>query len=144
VIVLLDANVLIALADADHIHSTCALQFFEDDALRTGWATCPLTENAFLRIFGGRTYPGGPGNTAGARQVLLTITGNPGHQFWSDDLTLTAPKVFPRLPTSHGLTVCYLLALAVKHGGRLATFDRGIDASLVFGGSQALTMIPYA
>ncbi len=62
--VLLDANVLIALADADHILNTRALQFFEEEALRSGWATCPLTENAFLRIFGGRKYPGGPGSTA--------------------------------------------------------------------------------
>ena len=49
----LDANVLIALGDADHPHRVAALLFFEKTATVQGWATCPLTENAFLRILGG-------------------------------------------------------------------------------------------
>jgi predicted nucleic acid-binding protein len=48
---LLDVNVLIALADTEHSHATAALDYFQNYAVRNGWATCPLTENAFLRIF---------------------------------------------------------------------------------------------
>jgi predicted nucleic acid-binding protein len=40
---LLDANVLIALGDADHPHRVAALRFFEKTATVQGWATCPLT-----------------------------------------------------------------------------------------------------
>ncbi|MBC7981367.1 MAG: hypothetical protein H7Y36_12460 [Armatimonadetes bacterium] len=99
-IALLDAKFLIALGDSDHVHSNAALRFFETHALRTGWATFPLTVNAFLRIFGLANYPGGPGTTAAARQALLSIKVNPGHQFWPDDLSLTDTKAFPILPIS--------------------------------------------
>ncbi|HVR36732.1 MAG TPA: hypothetical protein VMS21_12865 [Methylomirabilota bacterium] len=36
------------------------------------------------------------------------------------------------------LTDLYLLGLAAKHGGRFATFDTGIDASLIPGGEAVL------
>jgi len=35
-----------------------------------GWATCPLTENAFLRILGHPSYPKGPGSPSAARTLL--------------------------------------------------------------------------
>ncbi len=66
---LLDANVLIALGDATHDHAGAALDFFENHAVREGWATRPLTENAFLRILENPKYPGGPGSTQEARRV---------------------------------------------------------------------------
>jgi len=46
------------------------------------------------------------------------------------------------LPESKHLTDHFLLALAVKHGGRFATFDTGINAALVPGGPSALHVIP--
>ena len=138
---LLDANVLIALSDADHPHRAAALRFFEQCAVREGWATCPLTENAFLRIQGrpgaGRSF----GSPLEARRVLASQLASPGHQFWPDDLSLADDRLFPLLPPSKDLTDIYLLALAVKHRGRFATFDTGIDPTLVPGGSQALFLI---
>jgi len=47
----------------------------------------------------------------------------PGHQFWNDDISFTEGTAFPNLPVFDGLTDLYLLGLAVKHGGRFATFD---------------------
>jgi predicted nucleic acid-binding protein len=41
-------------------------------------------------------------------------------------------------PAADDLADIYLLALAVKRGGRFATFDAGLDASLVPGGEAAL------
>ena len=143
-IALLDANVLIALADSNHVHAASALRFFKNHALRSGWATCPLTENAFLRIFGGSKYPGGPGRTATARQALLSITSNPGHQSWADDASLLDTGMFPNLPAAGDLTDLYLLALAVRHGGRLVTLDRRIDPAFVKGGAQALEILIHA
>lgn len=49
-IYLLDANVLIALGDSNHPYRAVALRFFQQSATVEGWATCPLTENAFVRI----------------------------------------------------------------------------------------------
>lgn len=139
---LLDANVLIALGDANHPHRVAALRFFESVAILDGWATCPLTENAFIRILGARTYAGGPGSTEAARRILSSALAAPGHQFWPDDISLSDTRLFPSLPASKHLTDLYLLGLAVKHGGRFATFDEHIDASLVPGGPQALYLIP--
>lgn len=137
-IVLLDINILIALSDPAHPHEAAALTFFQTDAVRNGWATCPLVENGFLRIFGAKRYPGGPGSPQAARPVLDRLCAAPGHQFWADDLSLRDARLAPQLPTSADLTDLYLLALAVKRRARFATFDAGIDASLVPGGAQAL------
>lgn len=138
---LLDANILIALGDATHDHAGAALDFFESRATREGWATCPLTENAFLRILGNPKYPGGPGSTQEARRVLASILAAPGHRFWPDDLSLTETARIPALPASQNLTDCYLLALAASKGGRLVTFDRGIDPTCVEGGREALLVL---
>ena len=138
---LLDANVLIALGDSNHPHRVAALRFFETLATVGGWATCPLTENAFTRILGGRSYPDGPGSTGEARRLLNSLVAAPGHQFWPDDLSLSDALTFPALPASPHLTDIYLLALAVKRGARLATFDQGIDASLIPGGPAAYHLI---
>lgn len=139
---LLDVNVLIALGDANHPHRAAALWFFEKLATLDGWATCPLTENAFLRILGSSSYPNGPGSTAEARRLLDALRAAPGHLFWADDVSLSDTRLFPSFPGSKNLTDFYLLGLAIKHGGRLATFDTSIDASLVPGGPAAHYLIP--
>ncbi|MBX3747251.1 MAG: PIN domain-containing protein [Verrucomicrobiae bacterium] len=136
-IYLLDANVLIALIDTTHAHHAAAVRFFPI-AQRTGWATCPIVENAFIRIFGRPGYRNGPGTPDLARTLLAQYCAAPGHRFLPDDATLLDLPRFPSLRGSMSLTDLYLLGLAVKHGGRFATFDAGIDASLVPGGETAL------
>ena len=138
---LLDANVLIALGDATHDHAGAALDFFETCATREGWATCPLTENASLRILGNPKYPGGPGSTQEARRVLASIRAAPGHRFWPDDLSLTVTVRIPALPSSLELTDCYLLALATANGGQYATFDRRIRTDSVKGAEGRLLLL---
>ena len=46
---LLDVNVLIALFSPGHVHHETAHDWFADHR-HHGWATCPLTENGFLRV----------------------------------------------------------------------------------------------
>jgi len=67
-----------------------------------GWATCPLTENAFLRILGGRAYPGGPGSPGESRRLLDSLRAAPGHEFWPDDLSLADNRLFPTRPAGTG------------------------------------------
>jgi hypothetical protein len=143
-ITLLDASVLIALGDAGQDHEAAALRFFQDEAVPGGWATCPLTENAFLRILSQPSYPRTLGTTAEVRRVLDRLLAAPGHQFWPDDVSFADTRLFPALPASRHLTDLYLLGLAVKHGGRFATFDESIDASLVSGGPAAFHLIPQS
>jgi uncharacterized protein len=137
---LLDVNVLIALLDGNHAHHEAAKAFFSSIAT-TGWATCPLVENGYLRIVGAAAYPHGPGSPALAAQSLRSAKEQPGHQFWPDDLSLADPAKFPTLPASQHLTDCYLLALAVARGGKLATLDLRIDPTWVAGGHAALHVV---
>ncbi len=142
-IALLDVNVLIALVDPDHVHHAPAKAFFASTG-RDGWATCPLTENGFLRIIGRRSYLQGPGSPQAARTLLANYLAAPGHQFWPDDLSLADARAFPALPGPQSLTDFYLLALAVKHRARFATFEGRIDPALIPGGSAACFIIPPA
>ena len=51
------------------------------------------------------------------------------YEMGPDDLSLADTHAFPNLPASPHLTALYLLALAVKHGGRFATLDANINAA---------------
>ena len=133
---LLDINVLIAMADLDHEHHQVVEAFFQKHG-RDGWATCPLFENGFIRIFGHPKYPQGPGSTQGARVVLRELLARPGHQFWPDAVSLTDAASYRELPVYRDLTDYYLLALAIHHDARLATLDKRIDPALLPNGLAA-------
>jgi toxin-antitoxin system PIN domain toxin len=134
---LLDINILIAIADADHVHHQRARAFFDANHA-TGWATCPLTENGFIRILGHHAYPKGPGSSHLARCLLDMMCTQPGHAFWPDEISL---RGMGNLPVSKHLTDHYLLGLAIHRKGQLATMDKRIDASTLPGGSAAYLVI---
>lgn len=130
---LLDANILIALFDAAHVHHTIAQKWL--GAHRTqGWATCPITQNACLRILSQAAYPGRLSVADISRRLRLAVAA-PDHHFWADTLSPTDPSLFVHrhMLTPRHLTDLYLLALAVKNEGRLVTFDRGIPIAAVVG-----------
>ena len=138
---LLDVNVLIALCDPYHVHHERAQVWFHQERARA-WATCPITENGFLRILGNPAYKDSPGSPSELQPVLNAICSAPGHQFWPDSISLGDKKHYPILPSFKQLADFYLLALASHHQGKLATFDRRIDPSLVRGGGSAYLVIP--
>lgn len=141
-IALLDVNLLIARADRSHqFHDKARAWLRNQNSL--GIATCPLTENGFLRIFGNPSYPEGPGSVSNAAKDLAVLRSRPEHRFFSDSISIleatdwTAAKDL----TGSQLTDLYLLALAVKHSAKFVTLDRRIDSSLVVGGAAALVVI---
>lgn len=141
-IALLDINVLIARADPAHSHHQRAVAWMA--ALReTSIATCPITENGFLRIYGNPVYPGGPGSPEAACQLLAAIRRMPRHVFLPDDVSLDDPSLVPTLNGANHqqLTDLYLLGLAVRHSAVFATFDRRIDPAWVIGGPERLLLI---
>ncbi|MCP9775775.1 TA system VapC family ribonuclease toxin [Cyanobium sp. WAJ14-Wanaka] len=141
--VLLDVNVLIALLDPLHVHHEPAHRWFakRDDL---AWASCALTQNAVLRILGHPRYPNSPGAPAAVAPVLQQLIHHPSHQFWADSLSLlTAPEVEAQaLLDPAQISDTYLLAMAVRQQGRLASFDRRLVTTAVAGGSEALELIP--
>jgi toxin-antitoxin system PIN domain toxin len=132
---LLDVKVLIALIDPLHTQHDAAHRWFADSGQRS-WARCPLTENAVPRIVGQSGYRNSPCSPAPVIAALSQLCRLPGHVFWPDDVSLCDAAKFDhaRLLDARQVTDSYLLALAVAHGGRLATFDRRLVADAVRGG----------
>jgi toxin-antitoxin system PIN domain toxin len=130
---LLDINALIALFDPEHIHHALALEWWTGNS-EAGWASCPLTQNGFVRVISGPRYAR-PRSLADALAVLQGQIARPGHAFWPDDLSIADPQIVNhgRLLGPNQITDAYLLALAVKNGGRLATFDRAVPLRAVHG-----------
>ena len=56
---LFDINVLIAIADPAHVFHKSIHRWLQIHAGET-WATCPLTENGFVKILAQQGYRGGP------------------------------------------------------------------------------------
>jgi len=139
---LLDVNVLIALLDPRHVDHERAHTWLADSA-PLPWASCPLTENAVLRILGNPRYPNSPGPPAMVAPLLEAWRSLPRHRFWPDRLSLLTPGVLgsDRLLDPSQITDAYLLALAVDHGGSLVTLDRRLRAELVAGGGEALVVL---
>lgn len=81
-----------------------------------------------------RPTRGGEPPAAIARH-LRSATETEWHAFWPDDLSLIEPRTLDwrHVLGSRQLTDLYLLALAVRHGGRLVTLDRGIALHAVPG-----------
>jgi len=138
---LLDVNVLIALIDPVHLDHNRAHDWFSATASRS-WATCPLTENGALRILSSTSYPS-PRSPVAIAASMLQLQKIPGHTFWPDDITmLDSTRVdITRIATTAQVTDSYLLALAVAHNGKFATFDRRLLAAAVHNGTQALHVI---
>ena len=138
---LLDVNVLIAIVDAGHGAHRNAVEWFRGH-MHAGWATCPITENALIRILSQPSYANRR-DAAVVRDLLRQLKRLPGHVFIPNDLSLTDPGIFTDWSkiTPKRLTDAYLLALAVRHGAKLATFGSRIDATLVTGGVQSLLQV---
>ena len=128
---LLDINVLIALLDLDHVHHRRAKSWLQHEAA-TGWASCPLTENGCIRIMSQSKYPN-PVPTAEVIKRLQEASATSYHEFWFDDLSILDQTIVDngRIHGPKQVTDVYLLALAVRHGGRFVTFDGAVPISAV-------------
>ena len=137
---LLDVNVLLALVDPMHVHHDAAHRWFGAVG-RQSWATCPLTENGFVRISAHPNYPNRPGDAAVVLGLLRRLCHGAGHHFWPDDISIREVVLPGAVIGSDQVTDAYLLALAVHNGGRLATLDHRLATSAVSGGTDALELI---
>jgi hypothetical protein len=141
-IALLDVNVLIALIDPQHVQHELSHGWFQAHGGH-GWATCPLTQNALLRILGNPRYPNSPGGPVVVMSLLQELLAHPTHVFWPDALSWQANGVFEAeaLLRLGQITDICLLGLAVHHQGRLVSFDRRLSPRAVRGGEEALHLI---
>jgi toxin-antitoxin system PIN domain toxin len=139
---LLDVNVLIALAWPHHVSHSQAHRWFEENA-SAGWATCPMTQIAFVRISSNPGIISSAVTPRVAHELLSDMMRHPAHQVWADDVSLDAysPELAASMVGHRQVTDAYLLRLSLAHGGRLATFDRGILSLLPAGSTLRETIV---
>jgi len=143
-VALLDVNVLVALFDPDHVHHEAAHTWFAANR-SAGWATCPLTENGVVRVLSNPGYSTTAERPAQVIERLRVFCESGDHAFWPDAVSLCDTTTFrSTLPIAHRqLTDVYLLGLAKKQAGRLATFDRHIPLGVLVGArADHLLVIP--
>jgi len=126
---LLDTNLLIALLWPRHEQHKAAVKWFARHRHR-GWATCPLTQAGFVRIVSNPAFSRDAVQPREASQVLSANTAAKDHGFWADDVPFGEAVEFAgvRLVGHQQVIDAYLLGLAIRRGGVLATLDRHIAA----------------
>ena len=142
---LLDVNALIALFWAGHPFHERMQRWFGRHA-RAGWATCPYTEAGFVRILSNPRFSAHAVSPREAVEVLEASRQHAAHRFWADDVPVSkCVQPFQQRLVGHlRVTDAYLLGLALRKKGKLATMDEGI-ASLLPGngkGQSYLEIIP--
>ncbi len=124
---LLDANALIALGWPRHEHHDTVLAWFKRHA-REGWATCALTQSAFVRIISQPAFAGRAIAIAEVAELLLRNTAHPHHRLLGLDFGFeqVAGSCTGGLHGHRQITDAYLLTLAMRNKVKLLTFDSGL------------------
>jgi toxin-antitoxin system PIN domain toxin len=133
---LLDVNALLALFDESHPSHGPARDWWHANQAG-GWASCPLTQNGFVRVMSQPRYLQSRSSVE-AIAALRTGLERPEHQFWPDDISIADETLFDRgyILGPNQITDIYLLGLAVRNGDRLVTFDRGVPIRTVRGARE--------
>jgi toxin-antitoxin system PIN domain toxin len=136
-VALLDVNVLVALFNPQHTHHEVAHDWFADHQ-PSGWATCAITQNGFVRVLASPASDVGVIRPVDLVDRLRQFCSNKHHVFWTESVSLTDAKIFnPALIRGHRqVSDIYLLGLAKKMGGYLATLDGGIPLGAVVGATR--------
>jgi uncharacterized protein len=97
-----------------------------------GWATCPLTQAAFVRILSNPAFSPNALTPRDSVSLLESNLAHASHKFWPDDLTLTQALdgLSVQLTGHQQITDAYLLGLAMRKGAKLASMDRSVIALL--------------
>lgn len=123
---LLDVSALVSLLDANHKHHEAITGWLRRNNGR--WASCPITQNGYLRIVTGEKY-GNRMSVKEAIRILSQAVLTPGHEFLTDDISLLDPQLVAhaKIQGPKQFTDIYLLALSVHHGGQFVTFDKRVS-----------------
>lgn len=138
---LLDVNVLLALFDTDHVDHRRAHRWL-DSQVDAGWASCPVTQNGFVRIISQPRYPS-PISPGDAILLLRDACRDVSHEFWPCDSSLLDEQLIDpsRLQGPRQVTDAYLLGLAVARAVCVATFDRSMPIAAVSGARSSNVVV---
>lgn len=121
---LLDVDVLLALAWPNHVHHAVAHAWFAR-ARRDGWATCPVTESAFIQVSSSHRVTPDARTPAEAALLLHRMCQVGGHVFVADPVSL-AERHEQVAALAHGsmhVSAAHLVLLAEEAATDVVTFD---------------------
>ncbi len=122
-LVLLDVNILIALAWPNHQFHTIAHRTMA--ASKDRWATCALTQLSFIRLSSNPAVSPAAKSPAEAAALLAEMTGDALHVYLE---SLPAParsrQEFEKTLGATQVTDVYLLMLARHYNATFLTFDK--------------------
>jgi uncharacterized protein len=140
---LLDVNVLLALAWPSHKHHDAAHAWMTA-VPRRSWASCAITQLAFVRLSANPRVVGVPLAPGKACKLLAQNTDLPTHKYWDDS---PAPShvlqhFSERLLGYRQTTDAYLLALVLaRREAVFATFDMGLRSLISASDADRLEII---
>ena len=141
---LLDVNVLVALLWRTHTNHQRAHAWFQGHS-KAGWATCPLTQAAAVRILSNPVFSRDAFSVSEAIGVLSLTLEHPDHEFWEDDIGFVeAVQPFQKRLFGHQqIADAYLLGLTMHRKGKFVTMDQAVLALLPqgSGGNSLVTVI---
>ena len=134
---LLDANALIALGWPAHEHHGRMIRWFKSHA-RQGWATCALTQAAFVRIISQPAFAGQAVSVSDVSELLLRNTCHPQHRLLALDFGFeqVLGHCTGGVRGHRQITDAWLLALAARNNAKLVSFDTGIPQLLATGAER--------
>jgi toxin-antitoxin system PIN domain toxin len=112
---LLDVNVLLALAWPHHVHHRAAREWFGAHRSQ-GWATCPFTQAAFVRLSSQPAAVKVAVTVQDAVRTLETAVAAAEHVFWPIEhgIPEILPEIRTRLMGHRQLADGLLLDLAIR------------------------------
>lgn len=135
---LLDVNVLVAIAWPQHVHHRHAREWFSDLGDRR-WATAPITESGFIRVSSNPRVISDARTPAQAAEFLSVLHTVGMWEFWVDDVEVVT--ALQGVTGYRQVTDAHLLQLASQRGGSVATFDMGL-ARLAVDRGQDVELLP--
>ncbi len=119
--VLLDTNVLLALAWPNHQHHAQAHAWFVTHA-KKGWATCAFTQLGFIRLSSNPAYTSSAVAPQDAATLLRQWTRLKAHHFWASPAA-DEPAIYTRALGYQQVNDAWLVEVARRNSGRLVTLD---------------------
>jgi toxin-antitoxin system PIN domain toxin len=121
-LVLLDVNVLLALAWPNHQFHAAAVRTIETK--RSRWATCALTQLGFIRLSSNPSVIPGAKSPAECAALLEAMVSDPLHVYFDRLPSVTGSTMNRGLLGHNQVTDAYLLHLAHGHDAVFMTFDK--------------------
>lgn len=118
-----DGNILIALSiktHGDHVRCVSWL-----DGMTDRFATCSVTQGTLIRM---PVHLAKDKSAEAAWKALAGVEAHPLHDYWDDDLPYRLVP-HPLIQGHRQVTDAWLVELARRNGGKVATLDKGMAAT---------------